>query len=82
MTLELLNRLSEKVSSSALLFLLLGCHSTGIPCLCPEPVIYSRDMQKSIVDDLEKSGSKNLEKVIVDFYILNQKLRICHNFQK
>jgi hypothetical protein len=54
-----------------------GC--SRVPRLnpCPNPVEYSKEFQENLMEDLNKINSFYINQMLMDFYNINQQLRIC-----
>jgi hypothetical protein len=44
---------------------------------CPEPVEYSGEFQENLIRDLEGVKSYYINQILIDFYNINQQLRMC-----
>ncbi|GHU27459.1 hypothetical protein FACS1894152_4120 [Bacilli bacterium] len=64
--------------ATGLVIILAGCSRIIRIDVCPEPVEYSNEFQINLMKDVEKSNSFFINQVIIDFYNINQQLRICH----
>ncbi|MDR2777963.1 MAG: hypothetical protein LBB13_00435 [Rickettsiales bacterium] len=60
----------------ALVLLSCGCHRRIVVAVCPLPLEYSSEFQKNLLEDLEKVSSFYIEQLVIDFYNINQQLRL------
>ncbi|MDR1426022.1 MAG: hypothetical protein LBI70_03465 [Rickettsiales bacterium] len=59
------------------LLLVFGCSGTVELNPCPSPIEYSVEFQKNLLEDLDKTNSFYLNQMLIDFYNINQQLRMC-----
>jgi hypothetical protein len=61
-----------------MLFLVLGCGRNFTINTCPDPVEYSREFQENLLRDLDGINSYHINQMLIDFYNINQQLRILN----
>ena len=68
----------KRISLILLLVLLTSCVSK-ISTSCPPIIEYNQGCKQQLADDLEKEESYYIKQVVVDYYNLREKIRICND---
>ena len=68
----------KRISLILLLVLLTSCVSK-ISTSCPPIIEYTQEFKQQLADDLEKEESYYIKQVVIDYYNLREKIRICND---
>ena len=68
----------KRISLILLLVLLTSCVSK-ISTSCPPIIEYTQEFIQQLADDLEEEESYYIKQVVVDYYNLREKIRICND---
>lgn len=68
----------KRISLILLLVLLTSCVSK-ISTSCPPIIEYTQEFKQQLADDLEKEESYYIKQVVVDYYNLREKIRVCND---
>ena len=69
----------KKIVLMILVMLLGSCVKSRIYTACPPIIEYTQEFKRQLADDLEKEESYFIKQVVVDYYNLREKIRICND---
>lgn len=60
------------------MMLLSSCKSNIIYTACPDVVEYSTEFKRQLTEDLKQERSYFINQVVLDYFNLREKIRICN----